>query len=86
MDHLGGLGPVVVEGPFAHNAVYTQVLAQLCGGAPVFTSTDPLEGTARGAWMLTHWTEPGVSAAALSQVPAGNTLSLQSWHRRWLAG
>jgi sugar (pentulose or hexulose) kinase len=86
VDRLGGLGPVVVEGPFAHNPVYTQVLAQLCGPAPVFTSTDTLEGTARGAWMLTHWTEPGISPAATARVQPAEMPGLQALHQRWLAG
>ncbi len=85
VDELGGSGPVVVEGPFAHNAVYTRALAQLCGASPVFTSTDALEGTARGAWMLTHWTEPGISAPAIARVPPADVPGLQALHQRWLA-
>lgn len=85
VDRLGGLGPVVVEGPFAHNAVYTQVLAQLCSPSPVLTSHDELEGTARGAWMLTHWTEPGIGPSAAAQVQGGDLPGLQALHQRWRA-
>ena len=85
VDRLGGLGPVVVEGPFAHNAVYTQVLAQLCSPSPVLTSHDELEGTARGAWMLTHWTEPGIRPSAAAQVQGGGLPGLQALHQRWRA-
>jgi sugar (pentulose or hexulose) kinase len=86
VHQLGGLGPVVVEGPFAPNGVYAQVLAQLCGASPVLTSTDTLEGTARGAWMLTHWTEPGISPAATARVQPAEMPGLQALHQRWLAG
>ncbi len=49
------LAPVVLEGPLASNVVYTTVLSALLAGRRVLRSTDALEGTARGAWMLADW-------------------------------
>ncbi|MFN7726707.1 MAG: FGGY-family carbohydrate kinase [Rubrivivax sp.] len=83
VDRLGGAGPVVVEGPFAHNPVYTGVLAALLPQAPLLVSTDALEGTARGAWMLAHWTEPGVTTPSTAAAPPLHAAALQALHRRW---
>ena len=47
--------PVVVEGPLAGNVVYTTALSAWLAGRRVLRSTDALEGTARGAWMLADW-------------------------------
>lgn len=83
MDRLGGAGPVVVEGPFSHNPVYTGALATLAPAERLLVSTDPLEGTARGAWMLSHWTEPGITMPATqAAVPLGGS-ALQAYHQRW---
>lgn len=57
IESLGGLGPVVIDGPLAHNAVATRALAALLPAAEVYISRDAVEGTARGAWMLAHWTD-----------------------------
>lgn len=56
IEALGGLGPIVIDGPLAHNAVATCALAALLPTAEVYISRDSVEGTARGAWMLAHWT------------------------------
>ena len=85
VDRLGGAGPVVVEGPFAHNPVYTGVLAALLPHAPLLVSTDVLEGTARGAWMLAHWTEPGVATPATAQATPLASPALHALHQRWCA-
>lgn len=102
---LGAAGPVVVEGPFAANAVYGGVLTALCraatgaaddlagdasepGMAPVQLSSDALEGTARGAWMLAHWTEPTITPAALATAPAlprDLAARVAAHHGRWLS-
>jgi sugar (pentulose or hexulose) kinase len=47
--------PVVVEGPLAGNVVYNTALSAWLAGRRVLRSTDALEGTARGAWMLADW-------------------------------
>jgi sugar (pentulose or hexulose) kinase len=85
INRLGGAAPVVVEGPFARNPVYTGTLAALCAPAVVQVSTDELEGTARGAWMLTHWTEPAIAEPATADVVAAETAGLHELHQRWLA-
>jgi L-fuculokinase len=47
--------PVVVEGPLADNEVYGAGLSACLGHRELLRSTDALEGTARGAWMLADW-------------------------------
>ncbi len=83
VDSLGGTGPLIVEGPFAHNPVYTGVLAALMPREALLVSTDPLEGTARGAWMLSRWTEPGLSAPATQAATALGGEALTALHARW---
>jgi sugar (pentulose or hexulose) kinase len=63
----GASAPVIVEGPLAHNTAYRQALAGLLAGHALWCSVDPLEGTARGAWMLAHW---GHAATPAGQAPA----------------
>ena len=85
IERLGGLGPTIVEGPFSRNPVYTGVLAALLPREALMVSADPLEGTARGAWMLAHWTEPAVtSPATRPAVPLGGA-ALVALHARWCA-
>ena len=88
VQQLGGPAPVVIEGPFARNPVFASVLAALCSPAQVLVSTDDLEGTARGAWMLTHWTEPGIVPPTAAEAVAAAepaVAALQALHARWLA-
>lgn len=86
VEHLGGAAPVVVEGPFAHNPVYTGVLAALLPHSAVHVSTDALEGTARGAWMLSHWTAPVIDEPRMAAVEPWPVEGLAALHARWLAG
>lgn len=86
IEHLGATGPVVVEGPYAHNPVILAALQTLLG-REVLHSLDEVEGTARGSWRLCHWTDPVSDAprtAPISQ-PAWNASLLQAAHRHWLA-
>ena len=85
VDQLGGIGPVVVEGPFAHNPIYTSVLAALLPRDGVCYSTDELEGTARGAWQLVHWIEPQLKAPPTAPARALLLAALPNLHARWLA-
>ncbi len=85
IDRLGGVGPTVVEGPFSHNPVYTGVLAALLPRGALMVSADPLEGTARGAWMLAHWTEPGISTPATVPVLPLALPGLPALQARWCA-
>lgn len=86
IQRLGGVGPTVVEGPFSRNAVFTAVLASLLGSDGLSVSVDPLEGTARGAWMLAHWTEPAIASPAVQPaepLPAADQAVLAGLHGRW---
>jgi sugar (pentulose or hexulose) kinase len=47
--------PVVLEGPLAQNQAFVLSLAALLRKHSLMRSTDPLEGTARGAWLLANW-------------------------------
>lgn len=85
VDRLGGGGPLIVEGPFARNPVYAGVLATLMPQEPLLLSTDALEGTARGAWMLSHWTRPGVSTPPTGEAQALGGAALRELHARWCA-
>lgn len=88
IDALGGADPVVLEGPLAGNPVYGSALCALRPGGGVHLSTDPLEGTARGAWMLAHWTETVVEPPAIAPVvalPAAIGRGVAALHDRWLA-
>lgn len=84
LDHLRATAPVVLEGPFAHNAVISQVLAALLPPHSLEVSTDPVEGTARGAWELGRWTsphrtEPRVQVCATAQ----DLPQLAAHHAEW---
>jgi hypothetical protein len=74
VDDLAGpdaattLAPVILEGPLALNLAYGPAMAALLPTRPVLRSTDPLEGTARGAWMLARW------HAQVAQAPDGTAL------------
>ncbi|OYT90677.1 MAG: hypothetical protein CFE43_16970 [Burkholderiales bacterium PBB3] len=53
---LGAVGPLNVDGPLALNEVYLEALSALIGD--VHASDDPIEGTARGGYVLARWTDP----------------------------
>jgi L-fuculokinase len=74
---LGSNGPVVVEGPLAGNAAFTTALSALLGNTqPLQRSTDPLEGTARGAARLARWDQRFSQPVALETLaPPGGTLA-----------
>ena len=86
-SHQGQAGQaLVVEGPLAQNPVYLRVLASLLPTLPVHASTDPMEGTARGAWLLAHWDDarPALNRLALQAVePLRSADRLAALHRRW---
>jgi hypothetical protein len=74
---------VVVEGPLAHNAVYLAVLQALMPQTRCLASHDAMEGTARGAWLLSRW---GTAAAVqLEPVPVAALAGLADYQARWLA-
>ena len=51
----GQATPVVLEGPLSYNEAYVAAMAAMLDQYAVWRSTDELEGTARGAWMLAQW-------------------------------
>lgn len=54
LDGAGPPRPVIVEGPFAGNVAWLRALQGLLTDRPLLRSDDELEGTARGAWLLTQ--------------------------------
>jgi sugar (pentulose or hexulose) kinase len=74
---------VVVEGPLAHNPVFMQVLQSILPGSWCLSSTDALEGTARGAWLLSRWGSEPVQQA-LQPVPVELVAGLRQYHAAWL--
>ena len=72
---LGGLGPVVVDGPLARNRASLVALAALLRDVELYVSRDPLEGTARGAWMLTRWTSPLSFSPAVERIRCDGALA-----------
>lgn len=74
---------VVVEGPLAQNALYLSLLQALLPEVRCQVSLDAMEGTARGAWLLSRWGQP--AGQALSAVPPAAVSGLAAYHQRWLA-
>lgn len=65
---LQGSGPVIVEGPFSTNPLFLDELAAEVKELQV--SIDPLEGTARGGWLLGRWTSPEATPPLVREHPA----------------
>ena len=87
LQRLGGPDAVVLEGPFATNPVYVQCLAALRPEQAVHVSADPVEGTARGSWLLGRWNAASPMAARLQRIEAApGGAALLAHHQRWLAG
>ncbi|NBX04541.1 MAG: L-fuculose kinase [Betaproteobacteria bacterium] len=74
---------IVVEGPLAQNPLFMQVLQALVPGSDCAASADTLEGTARGAWLLTRWGQPDPTHTVQAQ--PGIIENLDSYHAAWLA-
>jgi sugar (pentulose or hexulose) kinase len=86
LQRLGGPEAVVLEGPFAANPVFTECLAALRPAQALHVSTDTVEGTARGAWMLTRSGALWPSAPQMRRIEAGvDAATLRAHHQRWLA-
>jgi sugar (pentulose or hexulose) kinase len=76
-------GTVVVEGPLAQNPLYLSLLQALLPEVRCQVSLDEMEGTARGAWLLSRWGQP--AGQALSAVQAAAVSGLAAYHQHWLA-
>ncbi len=74
---------VVIEGPLAHNMLYLCILQALLPDHTCQASTDAMEGTARGAWLLCHW--PGAGGSYATPVQTCNAPGLSAYHAHWLA-
>jgi sugar (pentulose or hexulose) kinase len=76
-------GSVVVEGPLAHNPLYLGLLQSLLPDHRCQASTDAMEGTARGAWMLSRWTS-SPTATSLQAAPRYVLPGLAAYQAHWL--
>ncbi len=86
LKRLNAAGPVILEGPFASNPVLCQALAALLPEDALLASVDDIEGTVRGGWCLTRWTDPTPTAPRVRTVGAGSrAAALRARHARWLA-
>jgi L-fuculokinase len=74
---------VVVEGPLAHNTIFMLVLQSILPNSLCLSSIDALEGTARGAWLLSRWGSEPVQQA-LQPVQVEQVEWLQQYHAAWL--
>ena len=85
-----GPGLLVVEGPLAHNALYLSLLQALLPQCSCSASTDTVEGTARGAWLLAGWAElaPALQRDPLlaprAALPASLAADLAGYQQSWL--
>lgn len=75
---------VIVEGPLTKNTLYLRILQALLPEYSCLSSTDVLEGTARGAWLLSRWnTKPRVQF--LQPAPRNEIPHLNKYCNKWLA-
>jgi sugar (pentulose or hexulose) kinase len=86
LQRLGGPEAVMLEGPFAANPVFTECLAALRPGKALHVSTDAIEGTARGAWLLARSaSKPPWQVHARRVAAPADAATVQAHHQRWLA-
>jgi len=74
---------IVVEGPLAQNPIFMHVLQTLAPDSTCLASAGALEGTARGAWLLTRWGRPAREHTVQPQACAVE--GLDAYHAAWLA-
>ena len=76
--------PVILEGPLAGNEAYLAAMSAALRPRPLLQSTDALEGTARGAWMLAWWQAlPAATASPRAvQAPGRELAELLRAHRQ----
>jgi sugar (pentulose or hexulose) kinase len=77
------LHQVIVEGPLAHNPIFLQVLQSLLPGSRCLVSADAVEGTARGAWMLTRW-QSSLQPGSLQATSTPSLPGLDAYQAHWL--
>jgi L-fuculokinase len=83
LDPNDGGQAVIVDGPLASNEAFLSALALMLSPRIVATSDDPLEGTARGAWMLSRWEQAsGIPATTREHSAPSNLLDVfESWRQ-----
>lgn len=74
---------VIVEGPLANNSIYMLVLQSILPGSVCYSSNDEIEGTARGAWILTRWGDDQ-TREELKPVKEKYSDGLRQYHDHWL--
>jgi sugar (pentulose or hexulose) kinase len=84
IERLGGTAPVLLDGPMARNPVVRGVLAALLPRDALHVNVDELEGTARGAWVLSHWTGTRAWTPRTEPVAPHAPGALRLHHERWL--
>jgi L-fuculokinase len=80
LDVLGARGPIILDGPFATNDVYTAALAALRPASPVLPSSET-QGTSLGAALLADPNWP----ADVPEAARPPTLDLNPYRARWRA-
>ena len=74
---------LIVEGPLAANPLYLGLLKTLLPACACSASTDALEGTARGAWLLSRWpTHPELDL--LRSIQTFELPGLAAYQMEWL--
>ncbi len=85
---ISSQGPVILEGPLAHNPAYGAALSALLGAdRPLWRSVDALEGTARGAWLLARRDQPEAASterlALMAPPPEALASAVRSHYKAW---
>ena len=80
LELIGHDGPVVVEGPFARNAVFCKMLSVASGSGVEIAGT--ATGTSQGAALLACDAPVGISARPVT-VPAGQSAQMQRYVSVW---
>lgn len=85
LELTGAKGPVIVEGPFARNRAYLDMLT-VATGRPVHASAASSTGTSIGAALLALGPKSGLPSGAAATPPpdAAAAKKLANWRRRWL--
>lgn len=83
---LGGMAPVLLEGPLAANDVVVSTLASLLPPGALHVVRSAQEGTVTGAFMLAHWTEPPRDSSIPEAVcPPPFARAVSEHFQHWLA-
>jgi len=85
LDMIGAQGPSVVEGPFARNALYAEMLTAATGRASVLSTS--ATGTSSGAALLADQdAEVDTERETLTEVRPELAAYAEAWKRRAATG